>query len=431
MLNRGCCSRAHQNGPEEHGFRGHARNLALNRDYIIIERKYSESFSRLFHWLGPQLFIDTHASNGADYQHTMTLISPRKEKLDAHLSNYLVSKLEPYIYANYDSITPYVNVWGTSPNNGIQSFNDLPRYSTGYVSLFNCIGFTTETHMWKPFDQRKNHTKKFIELLSTFANENYKELIENKNISDSEGPMPFQSLNLKIDTSRFDTITFLSYKPEYTYSDIVGKDQLHYNRNKPESIRIPYYNYFQKKDEVRVPKYYVVRSSWAETINRLKMNQVQMTELFSDTLISGTGMYVGSYKSKNAPYEGHYLHYNTMIKDSNIAMQFYSGDYLIEMNQPGWKYILNVLEPKSEDSFFAWNFYDEILQQKEWYSAYIFEPYAQQMLDNDPMLRMEYESKLATDEKFAVNGNSRLYWLYKKSPFYEPNHMQVPVLKVF
>lgn len=431
MLNRGCCSRANQNGPEEHGFRGNARNLDLNRDYIKSDSKNSEAFARLFHWLKPELFVDTHASNGADYQHTMTLISPRKEKLDAHISGFLVNTIEPYIYANYDSITPYVNVWGTTPNNGIKSFNDLARYSTGYVGLFNCIGFTTETHMWKPFEARKSHTRKFLELLTGFANNNHVELIENKRICDSENPMSFEALNLKIDTTRLDTITFLSFKPAYRYSEILGKNQLYYNKAAPESIRIPYYNYFEKIDEIKVPKYYVISAAFQETIARLRTNQIDLIRIEKDTLIEGGVSYIKSYKNGSQPYEGHYLHTQIEVIDSTMTMKFYEGDFMVSTQQRGWKYILNVLEPKSVDSYFAWNFYDEVLQQKEWYSSYVFEPYAAKMLEDDPVLRMEYDAKVESDAKFAKNGNSRLYWLYKKSPFYEPTHARLPILRIF
>lgn len=80
--------------------------------------------------------------------------------------------------------------------------------------------------------------------------------------------------------------------------------------------------------------------------------------------------------------------------------------------------------------FFAWNFYDEIVQQKEWYSAYVFEPYAQQMLEEDPLLQMEYDQMMAKDKRFSESGDYRLYWLYKKSPYYEPSHNRLPILKI-
>jgi len=431
MLNRGKYSRANQNGPEEHGFRGNARNLDLNRDYIKNDSKNAESFTRLFHWLKPHLFVDTHTSNGADYQYTMTLLTARKERLHPVLGEYLYQILEPYIFDNYVPLTPYVNVWGTTPNNGIKAFNDLPRYSTGYVSLFNCIGFTTEAHMWKPFDDRVAYTLKFLKLITKFSDENAYQIIANKKIADQEFPKQNEPINFEVDTNQFDTIEFLSYAPEYRYSEILGKEQLYYNKDKPETIEIKYYNDFVAKNEIETPKYYVVKSAWSEVISRLKRNNIVMTRIDQDTVLSGVGQYITSYKSPKTPYEGHFLHNSIEVKDSNITMQFFSGDYIIPVNQVGWKYLMNVLEPVSEDGFFAWNFYDEIVQQKEWYSSYVFEPYAQKMLDEDVILKAQYESKIESDSAFAKNGNYRLYWLYQQSPYYEKEHNRYPVLKIF
>ncbi|HEX8350067.1 MAG TPA: M14 family zinc carboxypeptidase, partial [Hymenobacter sp.] len=43
MLNRSATSRANQNGPREYGFRGNARNLDLNRDYIKQDSRNARS----------------------------------------------------------------------------------------------------------------------------------------------------------------------------------------------------------------------------------------------------------------------------------------------------------------------------------------------------------------------------------------------------
>jgi hypothetical protein len=80
MMNRGSFSRANQNGPEEYGFRGNARNYDLNR-FHQDRFKNSRSFQQIFQWLKPDVFIDNHVSNGADYQYTFTYISTNKERL--------------------------------------------------------------------------------------------------------------------------------------------------------------------------------------------------------------------------------------------------------------------------------------------------------------------------------------------------------------
>lgn len=56
---------------------------------------------------------------------------------------------------------------------------------------------------------------------------------------------------------------------------------------------------------------------------------------------------------------------------------------------------MEVLEPEAPDSFFNWNFFDTILQQKEGFSAYVFEDIAKEILDNNPQLKSEFEAKRA------------------------------------
>jgi len=67
-LNRNSTSRTNQNGPAEYGFRGNARNYDLNRDFIKADTRNTQSFYEIFHHVRPDIFIDNHVSNGADYQ---------------------------------------------------------------------------------------------------------------------------------------------------------------------------------------------------------------------------------------------------------------------------------------------------------------------------------------------------------------------------
>src|SRR5690606_21017260 len=144
MLNRGSFSRANQNGPEEYGFRGNARNYDLNRDFIKTDTKNSRSFQQIFHWLKPDVFIDNHVSNGADYQYTFTYISTNKERLGDKLGSYLNNEMQKTLLRQLQKngflSVPYVNIHNDVPDTGFPVFMDSPRYATGYTSLFNVIG---------------------------------------------------------------------------------------------------------------------------------------------------------------------------------------------------------------------------------------------------------------------------------------------------
>lgn len=432
MLNRGCCSRANQNGPQEHGFRGNARNLDLNRDYIKGDSKNVFAFYEIFHWLKPHLFIDTHTSNGADYQYAMTFIATRHERLSKVQGAYLNNTIIPYIFSQFDTLTPYVNVFGgRTPFDGFAAFNDHPRYSTGYASLFNCMGFTTEAHMLKSFEKRVSYTYKFIDVLTQFADNNFNKLIELKREVRPINNGVYTALNLNLDMSKSDSLLFYGYESFKKESDITGQSQLYYNQDKPRVEKVSYYNNFTGADSIKVPETFVIKGAYAEVIHRLKANKVEMKMLTHDTVISGTGNYVTEVSYSKTPYEGHWPLKSLTVKDSLVSMKFAAGDYVIPMAQDGWRYILQTLAPTAEDSFLKWNFFDAILGQKEYFSAYVFEPYAEQMLATDAALQAAYDAKMESDSVFASDGNSRLLWLYHQSEFYEKEHKQLPYIRIY
>src|SRR5437868_242764 len=99
-LNRSADYRVDQNGPEEFGFRGNSQNLDLNRDFIKSDSKEAKAFAEIFHLTDPDVFLDNHVSDGADYQHVMTLICTQHSKLGGVLGEYLNKTFEPALYSS-------------------------------------------------------------------------------------------------------------------------------------------------------------------------------------------------------------------------------------------------------------------------------------------------------------------------------------------
>ena len=157
-LNRNSTTRTNQNGPKSYGFRGNARNYDLNRDFIKADTRNTRSFYEIFHYVKPDVLIDTHVSNGADYQYSLTHLFTQHDKLGGNLGKYLHQNLMPGLEESLEDkdwdITPYVNVFNEVPEKGFSQFMDNPRYSTGYAALWNTLGMMVETHMLKPYDQR-------------------------------------------------------------------------------------------------------------------------------------------------------------------------------------------------------------------------------------------------------------------------------------
>lgn len=434
-LNRNSTSRTNQNGPKEYGFRGNARNFDLNRDFIKADTKNARAFIDLFRTVKPDLFIDTHVSNGADYQYTLTHLFTQHNKLGGVLGDYLhksfMPRLEDSLAVNKWDITPYVNVFNSTPENGFTQFLDGPRYSTGFASLYNTLGMMIETHMLKPYKARVDGTYALLSDFIKIANSDARVIMELRKAQNSmykEGSK--YPIHWKLDSTQTTTINFKGYESRMEPSDITGAPRLVYDNAKPYSKDITYYNYYKATDTIIVPEYYIVPKAQWDVMNILIANKIQYETLRRDDTLTAEVYRIDNLETIGFPYEGHYLHYNTQIRKSTEPVVVRAGDYKITTDQDGVRYLLETLEPTAPDSFFNWNFFDTILQQKEGFSPYVWEDQAEAFLEANPEIKKSFEDKKKSDPNFARNWYAQLDWIHKQSPNYEEAHLRYPIIRV-
>lgn len=433
-LNRGKYSRANQNGPEEHGFRGNAKNLDLNRDFMKAEASETRGLIRMITRWMPHVFVDTHTSNGADYQYTVTYIETQPDKLGKNAQKVLRGTITPELNARMVSrgfpMVPYVHHIAEVPDSGIETFVDGPRYLTGFTSLFGCIGYTLETHMLKPFADRVAGTRAFLDELIAISSGTAKTAIIDAVNEDRKARFKTYFFNYKPDLSVSKPIEFKGYEAGYKPSEVSGFNRLYYDRNKPFTKQIPYYYQAIPTDTVSVPKYYVIPTAWYPMTLKLMNAGITVYRLEKDSSIAVTSTYIRGYNTTKQPYEGQYLHFGVQAERMKQVIQFHKGDCLIPTDQVGIKYILESLEPTAADSWFCWGYLDAVLNQKEYFSDYVFEDCAAQLLKDNPALRAQLEAEKATNEKLRNSGDAQLEWVYKHSPYYEISHNRLPIFRI-
>ncbi len=434
-INRNSSSRANQDGPINYGFRGNAQNLDLNRDFIKCDSKNALSFAKLLQQIEPDIYIETHVSNGADYQYTMTYLATQPDKLK-YLGQYLRGDIIPYLEKSMkdknQEMVPYVNIHGGPLKDKIHTFYDSPRYSTGLTSLHNIIGFITETHMLKPFDKRVRATYDFLlSMVQMFDNGNTIEFKSKialaKEIEKKAKEFP---IDWQIDTVSYATLQFKGYEYGYKKSQISGQDRLYYDREKPITKTVKHYNKMYVKTTATKPNAYMLQQGYWQVADRLLANGVKLVPLKKDSTIEVNSFVITDYKTAKKPYEKHYNHSHVEYKLEKLNYTFRKGDYLIPMNTDKNRFIVEVLEPNAPDSYFNWNFFDANLQQKEWYSNYVFEDKAADILNKNEVLKMEFEQKKRVDDAFAKNAQAQLYWIYKHSEHYELSHNRLPIFRI-
>ncbi|MFV9482925.1 M14 family metallopeptidase [Christiangramia sp. ASW11-125] len=434
-LNRNSGTRTNQNGPKEYGFRGNARNYDLNRDFIKADTKNAQTFYEIFHYVDPEVFIDNHVSNGADYQYTLTHLFTQHDKLGGNLGKYLNETMMPALEdslknKNWD-ITPYVNVFNDVPEAGFAQFMDSPRYSTGYTTLWNTLGMMVETHMLKRYDKRVYGTYELMQSMIRITDKESSRIKDLRNQAKRKYLTDrHYILKFKVDEENPSKRDFKGYEAENIASEVTGGERLKYDNSKEFTKEIEYYDNFKATEEVEIPRAYVIPQGWWQVVDRLKMNNIKMEPLDRDTLIQVEVYKIEDYDTSKNPYEGHYPHKNTKVSKTVEEVRFRKGDFLVTTFQDGARYLLETLEPSATDSFFNWNFFDTVLQQKEGFSPYVFEDKAKELLDNNANLQKEFDQKKREDADFRNNWYAQLDWLHKQSSNYEEAHLRYPIFRL-
>ncbi len=456
-VNRGRPSRANQVGPDAYGFRGNSKNLDLNRDFIKMDSRNAQALVRFMATKRFDFFIDNHTSNGADYQHVLTYFHTRPEKF----FNPRVQWIGPFeqefqkrLLADSWKTVPYVETIQTIPDSGLYAFWETGRYATGFAALIGTVGYTVETHMLKPFPQRVLATLSFLE---NFIENLGWVIIPDLNSGNGLTPMKeyqstgklrsvdvtqiigyrlkdekpkYMPIQFQLDKSRYEWIDFYGYASGYKTSEVTGKPRLYYDRSKPWKRKIKYFSTYTPIDSVLIPKAYVVSAAYSEVIEMLKHNEIAVKRNSVDTVLPLRVSYIVDYNTVSKPYESHYLHYNVVVRDTVKAMKINAGDFIIPVRREYAAFLINVLEPKAPDSYFAWNMFDGILQQKEGFSDYVFEDYAAEWLSNHPAKKVEFEAKKKANAEFNNNAWAQLQWIYQQTELYEPSHNRYPVYRL-
>ncbi|MFZ6757797.1 M14 family zinc carboxypeptidase [Undibacterium sp. Ji50W] len=435
-VNRQNTSRVNQDGPEQFGFRGNSLHLDLNRDFIKCDSENAQVFNRFFSEWSPDVMVDTHTSNGADYHYTMTLIQTQADKLGYGLGPFLRDTMLPAIYADMQQrgwpTCPYVNPVQDSPDHGIEDFLETPRFSTGYAALHHTIGFMPETHMLKPFADRYASMRALVESVLAFTVAHAAQIQDLRARARQAASQPQQvAVHWAADHSRQSQFLFKGYKAVYIPSILGSYQRLAYDRSQPWEKPIAYYDRFIADISVQQAKAYLIPQAWRAVIERLQWNGVQMHRLEQDSSLQAEVYQILSVTSRPHAYEGHLFHDEVKLQAVTRNMAAHAGDYVVPLEQDKARYIVETLEPQAHDSFFRWGFFNSVLEKKEAYSDYVFEDTASEILATEPAVKQAFEQWKLAHPGLLDNQQAVLDFIFQACQrFHEPEWCRYPVLRL-
>jgi murein tripeptide amidase MpaA len=432
-------NRINQNGPVEMGWRATAQNLNLNRDFLKADAPEMQCWLKLFNrWL-PEFFIDCHTTDGADYQYSITYGMEIFGNMDSELTAWqkdvflknLSSEMKDAGYPIIQYV--YFRNWH-DPRSGLVAGVSPPILSTGYVALRNCAGLLIETHMLKDYKTRVSATYQMLVTSLSILNKNYKYLLETeKRANEYCSGKDFRKNKFPLDfeASMKDSIMIDFKGIDYTAekSNLTGGTWFKYNGSEKD-LQIPYFNKVEPVVSIQLPEAYIIPPEWLTVIERLRLHGIQMRTLKEAANILVTTTRFRNAKWQEKPYEGrHNVKFD--IEEKTEEQLFPAGSLIIDMNQNTARIIASVLDPSSDYSLVHWGFFDSVFEQKEYSETYVMEGIARKMLENDPLLKKEYEEKKSADKNFATDQWEILNWFYNKSQYSDKKMNMYPVGKIF
>jgi murein tripeptide amidase MpaA len=433
-------NRINQNGPTDMGWRTTTSYQNLNRDYMKADTPETRAWLSLWNRWHPDLFIDCHVTDGADYQYNITYQFEHHDGIAASVlsweSEVMNGKVLPAMEREGNIVSWYLEFADNRDfSKGIRDFNGSPRFSTGYVPLRNRPGVLIETHMIKDYRSRVVGTYDLLRFALAEVSRDPEKLLAAGRAADAETVTRGGKYNLEqtypIDFELTDkalpyNLKALSSRTEM--SDVSGDVRVVFGSD-PLEITVPMYNTFRVRTAIVPPLAYIVPPQWQEAIAVLKAHGLSFAETRAAATIEVESYRFVEVNWPSGPFEGRFMP-RVKSEVTHEVRTFPAGSVIVPLAQTLAKVAINLLEPQAPDSLVAWGFFNAIFEQKEYGEHYVLESLAREMMEKDPKLAAEFQERLASDAEFAASPAARLEFFYKRSPYWDQQMNLYPVGRI-
>jgi murein tripeptide amidase MpaA len=433
-------NRINQRGPAEMGWRTNARNQNLNRDFTKLDTEGVRALIEVFKQWKPDLYLDLHVTDGADYQYDITFGGNGRKGWSPDIGAWIEDVYHP-------AISDTLSNFGHEPgglifaNNGIDMQDGIlnwtgnPRFSSGYGDAVQLPAILVENHSLKPYRRRVLGTYVLLAAtLDLLAKE--QESLRAATAHDRQRRTDKIALGFVRDKSSVPSrVDFKGVGSERYPGEVSGTEVVRWT-GQPLNQSIPQVFIETPTVVVERPSAYIIPAVWSDVSERIAMHGIKVEQMTSPltTMAEVYRLPAAKIAEPSAwtpnPFEGHIRIDPGQPVKQLIETTFPAGSFRISTDQPMSDLIVLMLEPQSPDSFLQWGFFLEIFTRTEYAEAYVLEPLAQKMLAADAELRARFENKLANDKSFADSQYRRLMWFYKQTPFYDQTYQLYPVARI-
>ncbi len=428
-------NRINENGPARMGFRVNATRRNLNRDYLKSDTPEMRAWLRLYTaWL-PDFLIDNHVTDGSDNQYDVTIATHTGQDIAPEAGGWVARGYLPRLMAKMGElghVTGYYFEGRGRDGKTLTLMTASPRYSTGYAAAQNRAALLVETHSLKSFRTRVWSHYDIMRVSLDILAADAKTVRAASLAADRamEALRPGDKVFLEgTPAETGEPYTLRMLETERPLSPVTGVPITRYTA-KPLNQEAVAVRGMVEKFAPAAPLGYIVPREWEDVIDLLKRHGVRSEPLSQPVSGEFETIRFSNVRFATAPFEGRFQVTGFTAKTVREPRTLAAGSVFVPVAQRAGKVAMHILEPKAPDSGVKWGYFLPVFEQKEYFSDYIFEPIAAEMLKRDATLRTEFEAKIAADAAFAGNARARLAWLFQRSPYFESDKDAYPVVRV-
>jgi hypothetical protein len=432
-------NRPNQRGPEAMGWRTTGQNYNLNRDYAKADTPEMQAMLRLVEAWDPLATIDLHVTDGAKFQHDVSIQVEPVHAGDADLRaagtalrDGVMADLRARGSKPLDVYPSFVE--NDNPASGITDSVSPPRFSTGYFWLRNRMGMLVETHSWKDYPTRVRITHDTVlSVLGQVAAHGAAWRAQAAAADARAAALAGQAVPLEYKAGeRVRMIDFLGYAYTRTPSEISGALMTRYDESTPQVWKMPLRDDLVPALTVEAPRagYLVVPAHAAWVAERLARHGIAFRTLAAPVPAGPMGVFRADGTAFAAgSVEGHQR--LTLAGDWRTETRGTgAGALFVPIDQPKARLVMSLLEPRATDSLAAWGGFSNAFEQKEYMEAYVAEDVARAQLRADPALKAAFEQRLRDDAAFAANPAARLEFFARRHPSWDERFNLYPVYRL-
>ncbi len=439
--NSGPYFRINQNGPAEMGFRGQSQYLNLNRDYVKADAPETRAWLGLWNTWKPDLLVDIHTTDGADYQYDLTWYAEDAHKLPPSIAAWQARAFAGQTMPRYEALghlaSPYLEFRdGRDITKGIENFGSGPRFSTGYAAIRNRSGLLIETHMLKSYEVRVRATYDVVRSLLAVVNDDPAGLLAASRAADawaaSRLAQPDASLpvTFKQDPTS-QPFQLKGFAFTQTKSEISGDTWVRYDPSARKTYDIQSWNDLLPDVAAPLPAAWAIPPQWTAIVARLDAHGIPYTRTTAPMKVEATRDTLTQPVWADKPFEGHHMLKDVAIASARENVVLPAGTVIVRADNADAVLALNLLDARAPDSLLRWGYLNGIFEQKEYGEPRVLEALARKMLTDDPALKTEFDRKLRDDAAFAASPRARLAFFYERSPWYTVQKVGAyPVLRL-